>query len=258
MNAEYTLTINAYKAELGDWHKFRRAVRLPHRKLVAALYVMTAGTAALLLVQAVALHQQGGIDLPQLLLLVGLALANQPYLLGGWLYVLITFALLLLASSIVGVRRYRTARRLYRGWIDGTNSVDTLYMEPLIDNLCVVYTAQSVPTAALPVMLARFAYAIQGNDDCSQRAANEWQEVLQTASRQLITRQEMLAKVIQVTRPFGSVAPVDITTTTAQRQVRLLALPGGHTTVALGMQAGQRTVFFKLRLATPALQPSVG
>ena len=56
---------------------------------------------------------------------------------------------------------------------------------------------------------------------------------------------DILARVISVTRPFGAVAPVDVTTSNVQHYVGLMNVAGGQVTLAVGIQWHNRTVFFK-------------
>lgn len=243
MNEQDHTALETVRKDLGNWRTFRRMIRLPGRVPVGLIYAVTVILGALLLGKLLLLNHTMEIAVLQVLLLVGVALVDQPVMLGMWLYVVLAFICLLIVSVILYWWRRRQIDRLYRDWVDGTNTVDVVYLEPLVDDLVLVYTAKTVPTAVLPVALAREADEI----NTSRLAFRlNWQRTLQSISaRQFISRDDILARVISVTRPFGAVAPVDVTTSNVQHYVGLMNVAGGQVTLAVGIQWHNRTVFFK-------------
>ncbi|WP_156302094.1 hypothetical protein [Lacticaseibacillus pantheris] len=149
------------------------------------IYVVTVILGALLLGKLLLLNHTMEVAVLQVLLLVGVALVDQPVMLGMWLYAVLAFICLLIVSVTLYWWRHRQIARLYRDWVDGTNTVDVVYLEPLVGDLVLVYTAKTVPTAVLPVALAREADEI----NTSRLAFRlNWQRTLQSISaRQFIS-----------------------------------------------------------------------
>lgn len=242
MNKQCREALEAVRKDLGNWRTFRRTIRLPGRGLVGLIYIMTLILGVLLLGKLLLLNHTMEVTILQVLLLIGVVLVDQPVMLGIWFYVVVAF-IGLLATTMVLYWWRRQLSQLYRNWLGGTNEVKTLYLEPLIGDLSLVYTAKSAPTAMLPVALAREADLI---DDSRLAFRMSWQQTLQSiSSGQLTSRDEILARVINVTRSFESVALVDITTNGVQHHVGLMAIADGQITLAMGIQWHHHILFFK-------------
>lgn len=225
MDEQSCQAVTTARKDLGSWRNFRRRIRFPGRILVGLVYVVALALGIFLLVCMIADYQS----------------------LGVWVYLAtLAFVGLSLTSVITYEWRRKQIVELYQEWAVGAQDVNVLYLELLTGDLSLVYTATNLPTAMLPVTLARQAETI---DMSPFDFIQKWQRTVQTiVGRQFIGREEILNRILDVTRPFDSISPVYITTQRVQRRVALASIADGQIVIALGIKWHKRILFFRSRL----------